>query len=92
LAFEALGRSGDAEGAFKGLARRAGEALATAPAMDFFEKFGERQSARGRQADLHFLVGLGLLGSGRTAEAKAEFEKAVSLDPGHYEARRLLEK
>jgi tetratricopeptide (TPR) repeat protein len=92
LAFEALGRSGDAEGAFKSLARRAGEALATAPAMDFFEKFGERQSARGRQADLHFLVGLGLLGSGRTAEAKAEFEKAVSLDPGHYEARRLLEK
>lgn len=90
LALKALGRPNEARGVFAGLTEKAREALAAAPAMDFFEKFGERQTARVRQANLHFLAGLGLLGSGRTAEARAEFEKAVSLDPGHREARRFL--
>ena len=92
LALKALGRSDEARSVFADLAERAREALAVAPVTDFFEKFGERRSALGRQANLHFLAGLGLLGSGRTAEAGAEFARAVSLDPGHREARRFLEK
>jgi hypothetical protein len=74
------------------LADKARAALAAAPAMDFFEKFGERQSARTRQAALHFLAGLGLLGLGKEAEAEAEFGQALSLDPGHLEARRFAKK
>jgi tetratricopeptide (TPR) repeat protein len=92
LALEALGRSEAAVGVFAGLAKQAREALAVAPAMDFFEKFGERQSARTRQANLHFLAGLGLLGQEKAAAAKAEFEKALSLDPGHLEARRFTKQ
>jgi tetratricopeptide (TPR) repeat protein len=89
LALKALGRSDEALSVFAGLAEKARAALAAAPSIDFFEKFGERQSARTRQANLNFLAGLGLLGSGQTAEAKAAFEKALSLDPGHAEARRF---
>jgi tetratricopeptide (TPR) repeat protein len=90
LALQALGREAESVSVFEGLVQKARDALAAAPAMDFFEKFGERQSARVLQANLHFLVGLGLLGSGQAAEAKAEFEMAVSMDPGHPEARRFM--
>jgi len=92
LALRALGRRDEADRALEGLVKGARDALAASPSMDFFEKFGERQSARTRQANLHFLAGLGLLGSGKTADAKTEFEKAVSMDPGHLEARRFLKK
>jgi len=90
LALKALGRPDEAREVFAGLSERAREALADASSMDFFEKFGERQAARVRQANLHYLAGLGLLGLGQTVEARTELEKAVSLDPGHREARRFL--
>jgi tetratricopeptide (TPR) repeat protein len=87
-----LGRAAEAASCFEDLTRKARGALAAAPAPDFFEKFGERRSARLRQADLYFLAGLGLKGAGKAAEATAAFTKAVDLDPGHLEARRLLEE
>jgi len=92
LALQALGHEAEAVSVFEGLVQGARDALAAAPAVDFFEKFGERQSARTRKANLHFLAGLGLLGTGKEAEARVEFEKAVSMDPGHVEARRFLRK
>jgi tetratricopeptide (TPR) repeat protein len=92
LALAKLGRSVEAAGRFDDLVQRAREGLAGAPAMDFFEKFGERQSARVRQANLHFLAGLGLTGKNMYAEAAAEFEKALLADRGHLEARRFLKK
>lgn len=92
LGLAKLGRSAEAAARFDDLVQRAREGLAAAPAMDFFEKFGERQSARIRQANLHFLAGLGLSGQKRESEAAAEFEKALSADPGHLEARRFLKK
>jgi tetratricopeptide (TPR) repeat protein len=92
MALTMLGRDGEATGQFEGLVRRARESLETAPAMDFFEKFGERQSAKIRQANLHFLAGLGLLGQRKDAEAAAEFEKALALDRDHLHARRFLKK
>jgi tetratricopeptide (TPR) repeat protein len=92
LALARLGRASEAAGRFEDLVRRAREALAAAPAVDFFEKFGERRSARVRQAELHFLAGLGLSGLNRAPEAAVEFEKAAAMDPGHLGARRFLKK
>jgi tetratricopeptide (TPR) repeat protein len=92
LALQALGREAEAVSVYEGLVNRARDALAAAPALDFFEKFGERQSAGIRQANLHFLAGLGHLGTGNDADARVEFEKAISMDPGHVEARRFLRK
>jgi tetratricopeptide (TPR) repeat protein len=85
-----LGRPDEARARFEDLARWAQDALSSAPAPDFFEKFGERQSARTRLANLHFVYGLGLAGQGRKTDAKAEFAKALTLDPGHLDARRFL--
>ena len=68
------------------------EALAAAPAMDFFEKFGERQSARIRQATCTSWPDSVSSGSGRRAEATAEFEKAAAMDPGHLDVRRFLKR
>jgi Tfp pilus assembly protein PilF len=64
--------------------------LKAAPAMDFFEKFGERQSAVAQKAQAHFLLGLGYLGKGQKTEARAEFEKALSLNVNHTGARQQL--
>jgi tetratricopeptide (TPR) repeat protein len=92
MALMKLGRDSEAAGQFVGLVQRARESLASAPAMDFFEKFGERQSASVRQANLHFLAGLGLAGQRKDLEAAAEFEKTLALDRNHLEARRFLKK
>jgi len=92
LALMKLGRDSEAVGQFESLVRRARESLETASAMDFFEKFGERQSASVRQANLHFLAGLGLAGQRKDLEAAAEFEKTLALDRNHLEARRFLKK
>jgi tetratricopeptide (TPR) repeat protein len=92
LALNALGRQAEAVSIFEGLVKRARDALAAAPAMDFFEKFGERQSARVRQASLHFLAGLGLMGLGKEADAAVEFGRAIEADRGHSEARRFLKE
>jgi tetratricopeptide (TPR) repeat protein len=92
LALTRLGRSSEATARFNDLVLRARESLAAAPSEDFFEKFGERRSARIRQSDLHFLAGLGLLGLGRDGDARIEFEEALAADPGHLEARRFLRK
>ena len=92
MALMKLGRDSEAVGQFVDLVRRARESLETAPAMDFFEKFGDRQSAVVRQAHLHFLAGLGLSGQKKESEAAAEFEKTLALDRNHLEARRFLKK
>ena len=91
-ALQKLGRTSEAKARFEDLARQAGTALDAAPAVDFFEKFGERQSARIRQADLHFFYGLGLLGLGKKGEAAIEFEKAAAMDPGHLNVRAFLKR
>jgi hypothetical protein len=60
--------------------------------MDFFEKFGERQSAKVRQAQFHFLAGLGLRGLKKETEAEAEFKTARELNPNQWEIwRRMAE-
>jgi len=83
LAERKLGREAEAIKIFEGLVRFASERLKAAPAMDFFEKFGERESALRQGAQMHFLLGLGRLGLGRPEEAKAEFRKSLELHPGH---------
>lgn len=91
LAQRKLGREFEARKIFEGLVGFARERIDTSPAMDFFEKFGERQSAAKQAAEMRFLAGLGLRGLGREAEADAEFRKALALDPNHLGAARALD-
>jgi tetratricopeptide (TPR) repeat protein len=90
LAERKRGREAEAVKVFEGLVRFASDRLKAAPAMDFFEKFGERESALRQSAQMHFLLGLGRLGLGQKVEARAEFHKALELNPNHVGAAREL--
>ncbi|MCX6577448.1 MAG: DUF5107 domain-containing protein [Candidatus Aminicenantes bacterium] len=90
LALQKTNKRSEANQIFDRLIQTADERLKAAPAMDFFEKFGERQSAVAQKAQAYYLLGLGYLGKGRKTEARAEFEKALSLNINHVGARRQL--
>jgi len=81
-AYEALGQRDKAMALYEGL-RAAGEAQQKASAVDFFAKFGERESAGQRRANAQFLLGLGHLGLGHAAEARAAFDEALRQDVSH---------
>jgi len=83
LALRKLGRDGEATELFDGLVSHGKERLAASPGLDFFAKFGERQSERSRLAEAHYLTGLGHLGKGQKEEAKVEFEQTLTLNPNH---------
>ena len=79
LAFRKLGREDKTHKIRDGLIN-----FATADVgMDFFAKFGERQSRKFRMANNHYLLGLAYLGKGSQTQAKAEFEKALQLNVNH---------
>jgi hypothetical protein len=60
--------------------------------MDFFAKFGERQSVAARKARSYYLLGLAELGLGDKAEAVGALEQAAALDPGLFWARYYLDR
>ena len=90
LALRKLGRGGEAEEKLKALRSAADERLRTAPSMDFFEKFGEKQSAAARNAQAHYLWGLASLGLNETSDAAAHFKAALAADPNFAAAARAL--
>ncbi len=90
LAYRKLGRARESDEVFEGLIKFARERLAASPGLDFFEKFGERQSEASRMAYAHYLLGLGHLGKGDKEEARTEFEQVVKLNPNHIGAKEHL--
>jgi len=82
-ALEKLERKDDAVRLFDSLIKFGQQALESGDTVDYFAKFGERQSKNIRMAHAHYALGLGHLGTGKLAEAKAEFEKALQLNPNH---------
>ena len=68
------------------------ERLKSAPAMDFFEKFGEKQSAAAGKAQANYLGGLASLGLGDPADAAVHFKAALAADPNFAAAARALNK
>jgi tetratricopeptide (TPR) repeat protein len=91
LALRKLGRDVEARQLFDGLVDFAQKRIRTTPGMDFFEKFGEKQSVRVEEARYRFLLGLGYAGKEAIGEAASEFRRALELDPNYDEARRALE-
>lgn len=63
-----LGDGPRASAAFDALLEQARAGLAASPAMDFFAKFGEKESAGRRDAGFRYLKGLAFLGTGATSE------------------------
>jgi tetratricopeptide (TPR) repeat protein len=90
LAYRKLGQEREAIEVFDGLIKFGKERLAASAGLDFFEKFGEKQSEASRLAQAHYLLGLGQLGKGSKAEAQAEFEQVLKLNPNHIGAKTRL--
>jgi tetratricopeptide (TPR) repeat protein len=82
LALGKIGRQAEAKKIFDDLIKLGRDRL-KGSAMDFFAKFGERQTNEDRLADAHYLLGLGLLGNGQNQKAKTEFAKAADLNINH---------
>ncbi len=87
MSFKRLGKAKAAEEEFHGLMAYASRRLKSSPAMDFFAKFGERQSAAVQKAQSLYLLGLAQLGLGQTRAAHSSFDQAMELDPNHFWAR-----
>ncbi|MCL5742972.1 MAG: DUF5107 domain-containing protein [Acidobacteria bacterium] len=82
-ALQKLGRDADATPIFERLVRSGEGQLTRGEQADYFAKFGEKQSDRVRQANAHYLIGLGKLGLRDEAQSEAEFRQALELHPAH---------
>lgn len=91
LSWRKVGRESDARSDFEGLIQFSRERLQKASSLDYFAKFGEKESDRRQEARLHYLMGLGLRGLGQEAGARAEFQKSLELYPYFSRAGRELQ-
>jgi len=90
MSLKKLGRQDEARQILEGLMAFAQRSLQTAEGMDFFAKFGERQTASARKSQSHYLLGLSCLGKGEKEKARAEFENACELNINHLWAKHYL--
>jgi tetratricopeptide (TPR) repeat protein len=79
LSLNKLGKTTEATDIFNGLIELGNKRL-DVPDIDFFAKFGERETADDRKSEAHYLIGLGYLGQGMNNDAKPEFAEAVRLN------------
>ncbi|MBZ5515122.1 MAG: DUF5107 domain-containing protein [Acidobacteriia bacterium] len=89
LALKKLGRSEEASRLFDELLQ-VGKELEGRADLDYFVKFGERQSDPERLTRAHYLQGLGFLGRGQTESGKSEFRTVLGINASHLGARAGL--
>jgi tetratricopeptide (TPR) repeat protein len=87
LASRKLGFEDRAQALFDGLIEAGKDRLQKDTSLDFFAKFGGAETRESWLAEAHFLVGLGHLGKDDKEGARAEFENALALNPGHLWAK-----
>jgi len=92
LSLEKLGKRDEAFEIFQKLIDLGKERIETSTSLDFFIKFGEKQSAAKRLAQAHHLLGLGYLGQGNTEKAHAEFKVTLDLNINHVWAKYFLDE
>ena len=90
LCHRKLGDEPRAVRCFEKLVDLAARVLSDDMTADFFRKFGKGLSARAREAEGHYLRGLGLLGKGDSAGARRELERTRELHGAHLGARTVL--
>jgi tetratricopeptide (TPR) repeat protein len=90
LALQKLNRDDEATMVFDELIAGAKERLKSSSGIEDFAQLREKQSVLMRNARAHYLSGLGYLGKGNRAKAKAEFNKVVELNMYHVGAKARL--
>jgi len=83
LSFRKLNKEEEAGKIFDGLIRFGEERLRISSEMDFFAKFGEKQSKELQRANAYYLSGLGYLGKGQKQNAEEAFKEALKLNINH---------
>jgi len=91
LSLNKLGKSNEATEIFDGLVELGKQRL-NVPDIDFFAKFGERETSDDRKSEAHYLMGLGYLGKGMKNDAKTEFAEAARLNINHIWAAEYLKE
>jgi tetratricopeptide (TPR) repeat protein len=91
LALQKVGQDAQAKTIFTGLVESGKNALQQTSTADAGRGGGGRgQSPRARLANAHYMIGLGYLGLGDRAQAKAELSHAVDANPDLLGARTAL--
>ncbi len=83
LAFRKLNQKVKSDKMFDGLLEFGKKRLKSGPMIDFFAKFGGRESEQSRLRHAHYTMALGYLGKGRKQKAMVQFEKVLKIDPSH---------
>ncbi len=95
MALRKLGQNREADRLIDALINHARERLSllqSGSSLEFFAKFGTRRSLSEQTADAYYLLGLGYLGRGDRASARAMFYQALEQNPSHLWARaRIVE-
>jgi tetratricopeptide (TPR) repeat protein len=91
LSLNKLGKTSEATETFDGLIKLGKQRLDVQD-IDFFAKFGERETADDRKSEAHYLIGLGYLGKNMKAEAKTHFAEAARLNINHVWAAEYLKE
>ena len=91
LSLNKLGKTIEATEIFDGLITLGKQRLDVQD-IDFFAKFGEKETADDRKSEAHYLIGLGYLGKDMKAEAKTHFAEAARLNINHVWAAEYLQQ
>ena len=91
MALQKIGQDAQAKTIFTGLVESGKNALQQSPPADAGRGgAGRGQSPRARVANAHYMIGLGYLGLGDRAQARAELSQAVEASPDLLGARIAL--
>ena len=92
LSYLKLGNRAKAYEIFSSLIEEGDERMNQGSEVDFFAKFGEKESANVQQSNAVLLIGLGCKGLGKTVEANENLQKAVNLSASNLWAAVELDK
>jgi tetratricopeptide (TPR) repeat protein len=90
MANKQLGKTAEARRLFEGLVEFGRHGLERQTAEQFFSKFGSAAQENERKVLSHYLMGMGLQGTGKANEAKNEFQQVLRLDKNHLGAQTML--
>lgn len=92
LSYLKLGEKAKAEACFNKLVEEGEKKITQGSEVDFFAKFGEKESAAVQQSNAHLLKGLGYKGLGEKVKAEVSLRKALELSVSNLWARVELGK
>jgi tetratricopeptide (TPR) repeat protein len=90
LAMQGVGRAEEAKALFDALIADGNREIESGGTVDFFAKFGERESKAVQVAQAHYLVALGRIGLGEIAGGIEELNAALKINPNHLWAQAEL--